>query len=154
MLPCYTCGCAHTACWAWSFFRLLACLSPSIRLLVYLFQWVLFSSRVPILRDGVTPAGLRIFCPRSERRFSPHLDQVHWSVSWMDLAPLSAASLCALSLRVCCQVVLAVSMCFGCTLLSPVFFTVPCWGYLLPPRPLLQVWGCHWYPTLDPAGWG
>ena len=27
------------------------------------------SSRVPYLRDGVTPAGSRIVCPRSERRF-------------------------------------------------------------------------------------
>ena len=50
--------------------RLLVCPSPSIRLLVYLFQWVLFSTRVPNLCDGVTPAGSRIVCPRSERRFS------------------------------------------------------------------------------------
>ena len=50
--------------------RLLACPSPSIRLLVYLFKWVLFSTRVPNLRDGVTPAGSRIVCPRSERGFS------------------------------------------------------------------------------------
>ena len=28
------------------------------------------SSRVPYLRDGVTPAGSRMVCPRSERRFS------------------------------------------------------------------------------------
>ena len=47
-----------------------ACLSPSIGLLVYWFQWLLFSTRVPYLRDGVTPAGSRIVCPRSERRFS------------------------------------------------------------------------------------
>ena len=33
--------------------------------------------------------------------------------SWLALTPLSAASLLALSLRVCCQVVLAVSMSFG-----------------------------------------
>ena len=46
------------------------CLSPSIRLWVYWFQWLLFSTRVPYLRDGVTPAGSRIVCPRSERRFS------------------------------------------------------------------------------------
>ena len=44
--------------------------SPSIRLWVYWFQWLLFSTRVPYLRDGVTPAGSRIVCPRSERRFS------------------------------------------------------------------------------------
>ena len=47
-----------------------ACPSPSIGLLVYWFQWLLFSSRVPYLRDGVTTAGSRIVCPRSERRFS------------------------------------------------------------------------------------
>ena len=49
---------------------LLACPSPSIRLLFSLFQWVLFSTRVTNLRDGVTPAGSRIVCPRSERSFS------------------------------------------------------------------------------------
>ena len=50
-----------------------ACPSPSIRLLVLWFQWLLFSTRVPYLRDGVTPAGSRIVCPRSERRFSVHI---------------------------------------------------------------------------------
>ena len=49
--------------------RLLACPSPSIRLLVSWFQWVFFSTRVPNLRDGVTPAGSWIVCPRSKRRF-------------------------------------------------------------------------------------
>ena len=47
-----------------------SCPSPSIRLWVYWFQWLLFSTRVPYLRDGVTPARSRIVCPRSERRFS------------------------------------------------------------------------------------
>ena len=28
MLPCYTCGCAHTACWAWSFLGFLPVLRP------------------------------------------------------------------------------------------------------------------------------
>ena len=44
--------------------------SPSFGLLVYWFLWLLFSTGVPYLRDGVTPAGSRIGCPRSERRFS------------------------------------------------------------------------------------
>ena len=34
------------------------------------------------------------------------------------------------------------------------FFTVPCWGSVLPPRPLLRVWGCLGYPALLSAGWG
>ena len=62
------------------FLMLPACPSPSIGLLVYWFQWLLFSTGVPYLRDGVTPAGSRIVCPLSERRFSLHLGQVHWSV--------------------------------------------------------------------------
>ena len=28
MLPCYTCGCAHTACWAWNFLGFLPVLRP------------------------------------------------------------------------------------------------------------------------------
>ena len=50
--------------------RLLACPSPSNRLWFSLFRWVLFSPMVPNLHDGVTPAGSRLVCPRSERRFS------------------------------------------------------------------------------------
>ena len=42
-----------------------------------------------------------------------HLGQVYWSVSWLGLEPLSAASLRARSLRVCFQVVLAESVSFG-----------------------------------------
>ena len=73
--------------------------------------------------------------------------------SWLDLTPLSVASLRALSLRVCCQVVLAVSVSLGCPQLPPVFFPVPCWGSGLPPRPLLWVWGCLGGPALLlPAG--
>ena len=117
--------CAHSLL-GLGFPRLLASPSPSVRLLVYLFQWVLFSTRVPNLRDGVTPAGSRIVCPRSERRFSVPIWIRYWSVSWMDLAPPSAASLRALSLRVCCQVVLAVSMSFGGTSLSPLSSVLHC----------------------------
>ena len=77
--------------------RLPACPSPSIRLLVYLFQWVLFSTRVPYPRDGVTPAGSRIVCPRSERRFSvpiwarytgQFLDGPHISVCFVSVRPV------------------------------------------------------------------
>ena len=73
------------------------CPSPSIRLLVYLFQWILFSTRVPYLRDGVTPAGSWIVCPRSERRFSvpiwvrytgQFLDGPHTSVCGVSARPV------------------------------------------------------------------
>ena len=52
------------------FLLLPACPSPYFGLLVYWFLWLLFSTRVPYLRDGVTPAGSWTACPRSERRFS------------------------------------------------------------------------------------
>ena len=56
------------------------CPSPYFGLLVYWFLWLLFSTRVTYLRDGVTPVGSWTDCPRSERRFSLHLGQVRWSV--------------------------------------------------------------------------
>ena len=43
---------------------------PSIRLWVYWFQWLLFSTRIPYLRDGVTPTGSRFVCPQSKRKCS------------------------------------------------------------------------------------
>ena len=85
-----------------------------------------FSTRVPYLRDGVTPAGSRIVCPRSERRFSLSI-WVRYTGQLMAEPPASVCGyLRALSLRVCCQVVLAVSFTFGYPWLSPGFFTVPC----------------------------
>ena len=90
-----------------------ACPSPSFGLLVYWFLWLLFSIRVPYLRDGVTPAGSRIVCPRSERRFSLSI-WVRYTGQFLAGPPASVCGyLRALSLRVCCQVVLAVSLTFG-----------------------------------------
>ena len=51
---------------SWAF----ACPSPSSLLWFCKFWWVLFSPMVHTLRNGVTPAGSRLVCPRSERRFS------------------------------------------------------------------------------------
>ena len=97
------------------FHMLPACPSPSIRLLVYWFQWLLFSTRVPYLFAMVSPLrGRGLFVlDQNEGLVSPFGSGTVVS-SWLDLTPLSAASLRALSLRVCCQVVLAVSMSFGC----------------------------------------
>ena len=52
------------------FLLLPACPSPYFGLLVYWFLWLLFSTRVAYLRDGVTPVGSWPACPRSERKFS------------------------------------------------------------------------------------
>ena len=95
------------------FLMLPACPSPSIGLWVYWFQCLLFSLRVPYLRDGATPAGSRFVCPRSERRFCLSF----WVRSTSQFLTGPPASVCGylrtLSLRVCCQVVLAVSFTFG-----------------------------------------
>ena len=109
VLPYFPCGCAHTCGWARGFLMLPAC--PS--LLVYWFLWLLFSTWVPSPRDGVTPAGSRILCPRSERRFSLSI-WVRYTGQFLAGPPASVCGfLRALFLRVCCQVVLAVSLTFG-----------------------------------------
>ena len=95
------------------FLLLPACPSPSFGLFVDWFLWLLFSTRVPYLRDGVTPAGSWIVCPRSERRFSLSI-WVRCAGQFLAGPPASVCGyLRALSLRVCCQVVLAVSFPFG-----------------------------------------
>ena len=55
---------------SWDFLLPPDCPSPYFGLLVCWFLWLLFSTRVTYLRDGVTPAGSWTACPRSERRFS------------------------------------------------------------------------------------
>ena len=88
--------------------------SPSFRLWVCWFQWLLFSTRVPYLRVGSSLRGRGLFVrDRNEGVVSPFGSGSLVS-SWLDLTPLSAASLRALSLRVCCQMVLLVSVSFGC----------------------------------------
>ena len=95
------------------FLMLPACPSPSFGLLVYWFIWLLFSTRVPYLRDGVTPAGSRIVCPRSERRFGLSIE-VRYTGPFLAGPPASVCGyLRARSLRVCYQVVLAVSLTCG-----------------------------------------
>ena len=112
------------------------------------------SSRVPYLRDGVTPAGSRIVCPRLERRFSVPV----WVRYTGHFTVGPHASICGVSARPVPQGVLPGGPRFvhelRCHWLRPVFFTVPCWGSVLPPRPLLRVWGCLGYPALLSAGWG
>ena len=140
MLPCFAYGCAHTCCWAWGFLCFLAILRPPSG------SWSTGSSGYssplgfPTFTMGSPLRGRGLFVlDRNKGLVSPFGSGTLVS-SWLDLTPLSAASLRALSLRVCCQVVLAVSVSFSCPQLPPVFFPVPCWGSVLPPRPLLWVW--------------
>ena len=62
---------------------------------------------------SLSSAGLRIVCPRSERRFSLSI-WVRYTGQFLAGPPASVCGfLRALFLRVCCQVVLAVSLTFG-----------------------------------------
>ena len=95
------------------FLLLPACPSPYFGLLVYWFLWLLFSTRVTYLRDGVTPAWSWTACPRSERRFSLSI-WVRYAGRFLAGHPTSVCGyLRALLLRVCCLVVLTVSLPLG-----------------------------------------
>ena len=59
------------------------------------FQWLVFSTRVPYLRDGVTPAGSRFVCPRSKRRCSVPV----WVRSTGQFLVGPHASVCGVSAR-------------------------------------------------------
>ena len=104
--------CAHLQ-WGRGFLLLPACPSPYFGLLVYWFLWLLFSTRLTYLRDGVTPAGSWTACPRSERRFSLSI-WVRYAGQFLAGHPASVCGyLRSLSFRVCCLVVLTVSLPLG-----------------------------------------
>ena len=66
------------------------CPSPYFGLWVYWFLWLLFSTRVTYLRDGVTPAGSWTdVLDRNEGLVSPFGSGTLVS-SWLDIPPLSA----------------------------------------------------------------
>ena len=154
MLPCYTCGCVHTAYWALGFLGFLPVLHPPS------------GSSSPCSCGSSSPLGLPTFemgspllgrgsfvLDRIEGSVSPFGSGV-WSVSWLGRRPLSEASLrpCSSgwvsrwsSLWTWASVVLSS---LQCSSLSHVMVTCS------PPRPLFWVWGCPWRLTLDPDGWG
>ena len=91
---------------SWNFLLPPDCPSPYFGLLVCWFLWLLFSTRVTYLRDGVTPAGSWTACPRSERRFSISI-WVRYAGQFLAGHPASVCGyLRAMSLRMCCLVVL------------------------------------------------
>ena len=110
---------------------------------------------VPNLRDGVTPAGSRLICPRSERRFSVPI----W-VRCNGHCPGWASNLCLRLLCTPCPSGCAARWSSLWTRASVVLSSPQCSSLshavvtCLPPRTLLRVWGCPWYLPLDPAGWG
>ena len=91
------------------------CPSPSIRLWVYWFQWLLFSTGVSLPSRWGHPCGVEVwFVLDRNEGVVPPFGSGPLVSSWLDLQPLSAASLRALSLRVCCRMVLHMSVGFCC----------------------------------------
>ena len=114
VLPCFAYGYAHTYCCSWSFLCFLPVLRPPSG------SWSTGSSGYssplgfPTFAMGSPLQGWGSFVlDRNEGLVNPFGSGTLVS-SWLNLTPLYAAFLRALSLRVCCQVVLAVSMTFGC----------------------------------------
>ena len=105
MLPCFAYGCAHTCCWAWGFLCFLTILCPpsgsgSTGSSGYSspLGFSTFAMGPPLRGRGL------FVLDRNEGLVSPFGSGPLVS-SWLDLT-----SLRALSLRVCCQMVLAVSV--------------------------------------------
>ena len=108
MLPCFTYGCAQTCCWAWGFICFLAVLRPPSGSGSTGSSGYSSPLGFPTFAMGSPLWGRGLFVlDRSEGLVSPFGSGTLVS-SWLDLTPLSVASLSALSLWVCCQVVLAV----------------------------------------------
>ena len=128
--------------------------SPSIRLWVYWFQWLLFSTRVPYLRDGVTPAGSRFVCPRSKRRFSVPV----WVRSTGQFMVGPHASVCGVSARPVPPGVLPdgprcvreLRLSFAPSSVLP----CPMLGFRVAFTTLAAGLGLSWVPCPSSAGWG
>ena len=151
MLPCFPYGCAHTCSWAWGFLCFLPALRPPSG------SWYTgssgFSSPLgfPTFAMGPPLRGRGLFVlDRNEGLVSPFGSGTLVS-SWLDLPPLSAG-VCA----PCPSGYVArwSSLCpYPSVILSSLQgSSLP--RSVLPPRPLLGVWGFLSYPTLFSAGWG
>ena len=127
--------------------------SPSIRLWVYWFQWLLFSTGVPCLRDGVTPAGSRFVCPRLKRRFSVPV----WVRSTGQFMVGPHASVCGVSARPVppgvlpdgprCVRELRLSLAPSSVLPCPML------GFRVASATLAAGLGLSWVPCPSSAGW-
>ena len=127
--------------------------SPAIRLLVYWLQWLLFSTRVPYLHDGVTPAGSRFVCPRSKRGFSVPV----WVRSTSQFMVGPHASVCGVSARPVPPGVLTDGPHCVCELrlsLAP-SSVLPCpmLGFRVASAILAVGLGLFWVPCPSSAGW-
>ena len=138
MLGCFIYGCAPTCCRDWGFLCFLTVLRPPSGSGSTGSSGSSSPLGFPTFAMGSPLRGRGLFGLDRNEGVVPPFESGPLVSSWLALQPLSAASLRALLLRVCCRMVLHKSVSFGCPLLPPVFFPVPCWGYGLPPQPLLR----------------
>ena len=154
MLPCFAYGCAHTCCWAWGFLCFLAILRPPSGSGSTGSSGYSSPLWFPTFAMGSPLRGRGLFVlDRNEGLVSPFGSGTLVS-SWLDLTPLSAASLHSLSLRVCCQVVLAVSVSFGWSLAPSSVLPCPMLGFRVASTTLAVGLGLSWVPCPTSAGWG
>ena len=154
MLPCFAYSCAHTCCWAWGFLCFLAILRPPSGSGSTVSSGYSFSTRVPYLRDGVTPVGSRFVCPRSTRRFSVPV----WVRSTGQFMVGPHASVCGVSARPvphgglpggpCCVSELRLSLAPASVLPCPML------GFRVASTTLAVGLGLSWAPCPTSAGWG
>ena len=113
VLRCFAYGCAHTCCRAWCFLCFLTVLRPPSSSGSTGSSGYSSPLGFPTFAMGSSLRGRDLFVlDRNEGVVSPFGSGPLVS-SWLDLQPLSAASLRALSLRVCCRMVLHMSVSFG-----------------------------------------
>ena len=113
VLRCFAYGCAHTYCRAWGFLCFLTVLRPPSGSGSTGSSGYSSPMGFPTFAMGSPLRGRGLFVlDRNEGVVSP-FESGPLVCSWLDLKPLSAASLRPLSLRVCCRMVLHMSVSFG-----------------------------------------
>ena len=154
MLPCFAYGCAHTCCWGWGFLCFLTILCPPSGSGSTGSSGYSSPLGSPTFTMGSLLRGRGLFVlDRNEGLVSP-FGSGPLVCSWLDLTPLSAASLHALSLRVCCQ------MCPRCvrelrlTLAPSSVLPCPMLGFRVASVTLAVGLVLSWVPCSSSAGWG
>ena len=149
MLGGFVCGCAHSCCRDWGFPVLPDCPSPSIRLWVYWFQWLLFSTGGSLPLRWGHPYGVEVwFVLDRNEGVVPPFESGPLVSAWLDLQPLSAASLRALSLRVCCRDGPPYVRGLRLSLAPSGVLPCPLLGLRVASAALAAVWGCLGCPAL------
>ena len=163
MLPCFAYGCAHTCCWAWGFLCFLAILRPPSGSGSTGSSGYSSPLGFPTFAMGSPLRGRGLFVlDRNEGLVSPFGSGTLVS-SWLDLTPLSAASLRPVPQGVlpggpCCVSMLRLSSAPSSVLRlsSAPSSVLPCpmLGFRVASTTLSVGLGLSWGPCPTSAGWG